>query len=878
MRTNLIQSYLNNNTNVAQQYNSDTTKKNFDVHQELSNRTFIKPLPSNGHLVNNTLFDMPSELFKDLKYNVKALNKSIKGKANDHELGTLNDFGMKLGGLGIATYLYSRKLTPLSKTMEFVGLASFFAAMDIWPKLALQLPAYLVHGFNIRQKYRDNYGTKKPVFLDHQFIPWDLYSDEKINKIGDRMRVPKDMKNRRDFIQEKMRKIALQNNTMWMLTSGFATPIMSALICDALQKPIANYQDKRLNKKADAILTNFHNEIDAYDFTEKTKSFETLLESNKDRAITPDLFKEISKNLSVGLDTITARALETDLRRTILTEGSDISASTFDKVGAALKDVLKSLPEKEVNAIIPSANEIIDKLEISPDKKNALKSGEAIKGVTEYSDYVKAILNATDEKIENFATQNPDNKNIKKIKFTFKELMNTTDNTGISKISAIFKSRPASVLTEESIKRLKKVHQVINNYNAKQMVLNRYTYMKAAQAPETSLANSWNGVLTDDVLKVFGVTDKEIKATRMDSKLVEELMRGKFEDIVSDKTKYETVVKKLVDKLTVLDSRTQFAEFDKYSEKTDNAYRDCVDKTFDPTAKALRENGMEATARRLKGYDVPGQVDSHCLKDLQMSFVQDRVRGVRSSFYRILNTLDMFKRISDRENIGSIKGYTYKLGGKDEYVKFSREAQEEMAEMTKQLLMGGKSSDYAVKFFFLRNPELNPTNLTPEQREKYFTDIETKGGKVLNEFFGNVDIKKLADNPHDRNFYDSAMKLMYGENLSNDTYNLIKDSNFINNFIKYRNESLSYFGGDKYFVKPNHLVNEAKNESTTEFRFQLLGSSVNDMFTKLFSSKYNSKKWLNMFGGLGAAVLGITLVSQFFMGRMSSDKLQKENK
>ncbi len=876
MRTNLIQSYLNNNTKAAQQYNSDNTKKNFDVHHELSNRTFIKPLPSNGHLVNNTLFDMPSELFKDVKYNIKALNKSIKGKANDHELGTLNDLGMKLGGLGIATYLYARKVTPLSKVMEFVGLASFFAAMDIWPKLALQLPAYLVHGFDIRQKYRDNYGTKKPVFLDHQFIPWDLYSDEKINKIGDRMRVPKDMKNRRDFIQEKMRKIALQNNTMWMLTSGFATPIMSALICDALQKPIANYQDKKLNKKADAILTNFHNEIDAYDFSEKAKSFETLLEKNKGLTITPDLFKDIAKNLSVGLDTITARALETDLRRTILTEGSDINASTFDKVGAALKDMLKTLPAEEVESIIPSANEIIDKLEISPDKKNALKSGESLKGITDFSDYVKAILNATDEKIGNFKTQHPDNKNIKAIEFTFNKLMYSTDNTGVSKISTIFKLRPASVLTEESIKKLKNVHEAINTFNAKQMVLNRYTYLKSAQAPETSLANSWNGVLTDDVLKVFGVTDKEIKATRMDSKLVQELMRSKFEDIVADKTKYEDVVKKLVDKLSILESRTQFAEFEKYSEKTDNAFRDCVDKTFDPAAKELRENGMESTARRLKGYDVPGNVDTHCLKDLQMSFVQDRVRGVRSSFYRLLNTLDMFKRISDKENIAAIKGYTYQVDGKDQYVKFSREAQEEMAEMTKQLLMEGRSSDYAVKFFFLRNPELNPTDLTPEQRKKYFTDIETKGGRILNEFFGNTDITKLADNPHDRNFYDSAMRLMYGENLSNDTYNLIKDSNFFNNFVKYRNESLSYFGGDKYFVKPNHRIGDAS--STTEFRFQLLGNSVDDMFTKLFSSKYNSKKWLNMFGGLGAAVLGITLISQFFMGRMSSDKIHKENK
>ncbi len=49
MRTNLIQSYLTNNSAV-QQYNSDKIVKDFDVNKELANRTFIKPLPSNGKI------------------------------------------------------------------------------------------------------------------------------------------------------------------------------------------------------------------------------------------------------------------------------------------------------------------------------------------------------------------------------------------------------------------------------------------------------------------------------------------------------------------------------------------------------------------------------------------------------------------------------------------------------------------------------------------------------------------------------------------------------------------------------------------------------------------------------------------------------------
>ena len=314
MRTNLIQSYLTNNSAV-QQYNSDKIVKDFDVNKELANRTFIKPLPSNGKLVKKNLFYAPAELFKDMRYDMKALGHSIKGEANDHELGRLNDLGMKLGGLGIATYLYARKATPLTKIMEFVGLGSFFAAMDIWPKLALQLPAYLVHGFDIRQQYEDNYGRKKPVFLDHQFIPWDLYSDEEINKIGDRLRVPKDIPNRREFIQEKMRKIALQNNTMWMLTAGFATPIMSALICNALTAPIQKHQDGQINRQAEGLLVHFNDEIAKYDISERTTAFSKLLDDNLGKPVSGELFEQIHSNLSRGLDPVVATSLRTDLEK-----------------------------------------------------------------------------------------------------------------------------------------------------------------------------------------------------------------------------------------------------------------------------------------------------------------------------------------------------------------------------------------------------------------------------------------------------------------------------------------------------------------------------------------------------------------------------------
>lgn len=879
MRTNLIQSYLQNNSQAVQQYHADSIKKNFDVNKELSNRTFIKPLPSNGHLVRNSLFDIPSEIFRDIKYNAKAFHHSVKGKATDNELGRLNDLGMKLGGLTIATYLFSRKFAPLSKVMEFVGFASFFAAMDILPKLALQLPAYLIHGFDVRQQYRDNYGTKKPVFQDHQFIPWDLYSDEEINKIGDRLRVPKDMKNRRDFIQEKMRKIALQNNTMWMLTAGFATPIMSALICEALKDPIHNYQDRKINKKANALLSNFNTEIAKYDFSAKNKELKTLIEKYKGKTITTEAFSEISANLGKGMDTITAKAVERDLKNILLQQsGYNISKGTFESISSSLKDVFKGIPENELTQIIPSADEIISKLDES--KRGALFAGETLTSQNEFSTYVKALEDAMDEKLSALENAQPQSKTVQKARFKFDQMLDSMQN-GKSILDKYFKSVPSATLTEDAANDLKEINNTINTFHARQRVLNKYAYLKSAQAQETYLANTWNGILDNEMLKTLGITDKDIAKTRMDSNLVGNLIRDKFEAIVSDDAKYNEVIDKIIEKLNFLEDRTKFAKYEKYAPNEQNSYRDYVDTTFNEASDKLKQRRMNYTAQRLTGYKVEnGAIDTHTLKDLQLSFIQDRVRGVKSSFYRLLNTLDFFKRVSDKQHLDSLYEYNYtdNAGNLIKHVDFPRVMKEEMIEMSKQLLIGGHSSDYAVKFFFLRDPDLNPDNLSDEQRKAFFSDIKTEMGKVVNEFYGKKAVEQLADNPHDRIFYDSAMRLMYSDRLSPKTKEKIENSMFFKNFEQYRKELFSYLGGDEYFTKKNHKVVGGSDNSTAEFRFQLLGSSLDDMFTKLFNQKYNTKTWLKMFGGLGAGLLGLTVLSQFFMGKMPKDKIIKENK
>ena len=128
--------------------------------------------------------------------------------------------------------------------MELIGFGSFFASMALWPKLFIQTPAKLIHGIDVFQEYEDSQGRKKKFFQDPQYIPWDIISDKQMDKLGDRLNIPKNVPNRSDLTKEKAHKIALQSNTMWMLSAGFGVPIMSAFICSGVEKLLPKVIDK----------------------------------------------------------------------------------------------------------------------------------------------------------------------------------------------------------------------------------------------------------------------------------------------------------------------------------------------------------------------------------------------------------------------------------------------------------------------------------------------------------------------------------------------------------------------------------------------------------------------------------------------------------
>lgn len=838
--TNLIQSYVQGYPG-SNQYNADKAVKDFDVNKELANRTFIKPLPSNGKLIRNSIFDIPSQIRKDMLYDIRSFEHAAKGEANDHELGRLNDVGMKLGSLAIASYLFTKKQTPMTKLFEFIGFGTFFAAMDLWPKLFIQLPAYLIHGVNVRQEYEDSFGRKKMFYQDHQFIPWDLYSDKEINKIGDRLNVPKDLPNRREFIQEKMRKIALQNNTLWMLTAGFATPVMSALMCNMLEEPVSKYLSKVKSQKADKLMSNFSEEIKKYKFEENQKQLQEILTQNAGKPITPELYEAISQNLTDEVDYMISNGILKDLKNKIPVDSKyNLSYDSLNDITDAIRKAYGklNLSDEELAKVIPDNQAISD----------ALNSRGLINGnFSDFSEHSKVIQNLLKERINTFKAENPDNPVIKKLEFNLKQLIHSKEFGADSDLFKAFKQTSASILTDDLAQAITKMSKALNKLKAESTVLEEYSFLKAAQAPETGLADSWNEV-EKEIFKAMKFTPEEIKKGRLDRELAGEILRNKMEAIASDKTAYSEFIEVVQKGLASM--HDGMSRIDMTQDATQNSYKSHVNDSFRDAANVFKELGMENTVDSLIGF---GDKNSTSAKALMFEFIENRKLGVKSSFYRLLSLADLYHRIATKEGIRDTL-----------HEKMPREIKEECAELAKTLMLEAHTSDFAVKFWQRRNPEPN--------RED-FSEIEVEGGKVKNKYYGNTPEHKV-ELANDREYFKSVMKLMYQEQIHPDTEARLKDSGLLSDFNHYRSQAFEILGGDEYFAKAHHIVGFKSTKSTSLYRFLLMGAASDEMTYKYFNNMFNSKKWFSMFGKLGAVLAGITIGAQFFFGKMKLPQQQ----
>ena len=329
-----IQVNLNNTKSQPSLKQKRAVKPYLEASEKILTENNVKPLPGQGHLIQDKPLSKIKYFFKDIAYDTKAVKDGYQGDANDHQLGRLNDVGLKLGGLGIATYLATQTTNPKAKLMEFVGLGAFLGAMSIYPKIAINKPARIMHGFDIDKQYIDDQGRKKSVFQDSNYIPFDLYrgynKSEDLDIIADRMGIPRDAENRHDLVKEQMRKIATQNNTLWMLTAGLATPALAGLACCALEQPIssgiATYRNAKYNKLIEEVLKSTQDMnvgLDSLQENQLSKEISKVLGKYNDNILPDEEFEHIYKLLTQDMDSKTRKALKTELRNVFETASGE---------------------------------------------------------------------------------------------------------------------------------------------------------------------------------------------------------------------------------------------------------------------------------------------------------------------------------------------------------------------------------------------------------------------------------------------------------------------------------------------------------------------------------------------------------------------------
>ena len=515
----MIQSYYND---IQKRYNSlipqDTSKQD-------TFRTHVKAYRPRGHIIESSPFSIKSAIKNDADA-VKYFCDGIKGYGNDYSIGRINDVAIKLSGLGIAGMLATSQGSPLKKGMEFVGLLCWLGAMSLWPKLAINTPIKHLKGVDLDMEYVTSRGHKKRFYNDPQFICWDMISDSDMDKMGDKLGIPRNIKNRRKAIENKARQVAVQGNTLALLTAGFATPLIASLAADQLGKhALYPLMMKTTNAQAEKLAKQLSLNINNLVFD---KSAEAFIDKELPATISPKTMNGIKKMfMDMTEDTILHKNIK----------------NTLDKIFGG-----KNIEKIE----IPLDDKLLKKIISEYDKTNSFKVD------------IKSIIQELAEKYSGKL----DGVSMKKFVSALGEKMilegaisaeaNPTVETTITKMLSAAKTYTLAA-PETTVEQLRNLSKLILTYDSKVHKLFTNGFEKCV----------WNGAVSLCADTWQKMPEEIVKALDLDSKTLQQLSNSPSTDaaygilsksidkIVGDKKLYDKVIQKLGKMATIQSKQTE---------------------------------------------------------------------------------------------------------------------------------------------------------------------------------------------------------------------------------------------------------------------------------------------------------------------------------
>lgn len=849
-----VRPYLENNKKV-------TTEQN------------VKPLPPQGHLIHDSFGNGVKYFFKDMAYDAKAVKAGFTGEANDHQLGRLNDVGLKLGGIGIATYLASRTSDPKTRLMEYVGLGTFLAAMSLYPKIAINKPGELVHGFEIDKEYIDDQGRKKSVFQDSNYIPFDMYrgevASEDLDLIGDKLGIPRDIEDRHDLIKEQMRKIATQNNTLWMLTAGLATPAMTALICNGLEYPVGYAVEKTKNASVNGRISRLlkqtsemSNDLSGVKQSRTASRVEKLLKGYVGQEIPAKDVDNIVNVIAENLDSSLKAGIKEDVTKILKTakvgeEAFVINNETLDEMITGIKKSLKGRNLDQLEAVLVPTKEELSTVIVNTFAKDCGKE-ELIISKERLGELRQGLDNLLTGKI------NASGSTGAKLDFLKEQKSNVLNSLAIST-----KPHTSLHLTEESMKELVDFSKVIGEFKDNWRSLDSCKQFKVEAIQDSILARYYNK-FERTFLNELGFTQKELKMMSQSEDYAKQLLDKKLTELCKNEQKYEKTIAKLGKVMSEMEVALHGGK------EGESAMKDLVsaiENNYNKTAKRLEGFGgrfAETYGRLVKEENVSlansltsradafDKFDGIRLRDTAKDYAKgigsskrneieravDRYSGVKNSFNRVIHSMDFYKRSLDPAQNISPK---------------ERLAQEIIKD-GKDVLLSASSSDHSMK--------LNKVNNTEYYKELMNTVWKSEGAVVE------------GTNKQRAAITSSTRKALEGNNS-------MAKGNVADRFEYYINRFRNLFANSKTdFTKPQHMPNPSARRAyessahTEKAIFDLLGKSPVDMVKDGAGKKYITNKWLRIMGAFTASVFSIALLAQFGFGKIRNPqnvKKQVEN-
>ncbi len=736
----------------------------------------IRPLDYKGKLLPSKIFGSPVEYAKDLKQDVLNIGKAVKGRANDHELGRINDLAMKMGSLGLAAYLFVKNPLKLSKAMEFAGFGTFFASMALWPKLAIQLPLKLRTGVDIHQKYIDSQGRKKMLHQDPQYDLTDLYTREDLDRMGEKLHVNENLPDRDNFIKQRAKKTAVQGNTMWMLTSGFATPILSALMCNRLEKPIGKAIECYENISSSIAMKKDTQSGFIARLKQKLadKSLEKFIQSNSDKIMDEKLIHELSERLSKNVNSASFQDAVAEelklLKNNIAFDENFVKEAVRGKIP---QDLFTSLTDKQKT--------LLDK---------AIKEGST----RSISDI---LANAA-------SSSKHEQMNLRKSLYDLLERAKKTQET--PKLSQVTDN-------------VKALYSSVARFAAEKSVLDRFIDARIGDKSGTYIANQWNRV-GETLIKSLHLNSKELKALSQGNM---DVMREKLIQLAVDENLYNKAMSDLMKLIYEYEQKTG-------SEKFTSIIGSKAKEICTRASQNMRENGFEKIADKVSSSSIKGTIENTINVN-----AAERVSGAKSSFYRLIQALDMFKIIKDNNFTAKIQSALSDNG-------LDSQNHERIEYLTKQLekiVMSATSTDYTEKF------------------KTAGFKLTEKEYKILMGILCEPTEKNITRN---MNSYINEEEFCKGLNAYKDEF-MSKVANWQNNMTK----ELS-----------RRTVTGATNGANAVERNNLVGKPIASMIQDIAKQTYNSQKWLKIFGGAMAVLTAVTLTAGLFMGRKSKIEKQVE--